>query len=145
MSLKSKSFLNAVDTSYVHHRFVDVAATHYNHISVGLTQLGCVYMWGQCRGQSVTLPMETRFQSMHDVFACFGTPPVTWKPLDVGEFLYAAHVTKLELISICRVKIDDCWDRFYLHQDNKCQMPEIHLHMFLCAFIQCHVIAVNVY
>lgn len=64
-------------------RFVDVAATHYNHISAAMTHMGHVYMWGQCRSQSVTLPMETQFRSMHDVFACFGNPSVTWKPLEV--------------------------------------------------------------
>jgi hypothetical protein len=50
---KETGVLDNVDVSRVNNRFVDVAATHYNHISVGLTQLGCVYMWGQCRGQSV--------------------------------------------------------------------------------------------
>jgi len=65
-------------------RFVDIAAIHYNHISVGVNQMGRVFMWGQCRGQSVTLPTETRFESMNDVFACFAMPAVTYKPLEVG-------------------------------------------------------------
>ena len=67
-------------------RFVEIAATHYNHMSAGITQTGKVYMWGQCRGQSVTSPMDTHFHSIHDVFACFASPPVTWKPLDVGMY-----------------------------------------------------------
>jgi hypothetical protein len=86
--------------TFIAHRFVDIAATHYNHISVGLTQLGCIYMWGQCRGQSITLPMETRFQSMHDVFACFGTPPVTWKPLDVGECFFFRAICDMKLVIV---------------------------------------------
>ena len=42
-------------------------------------------MWGQCRGQSVTLPHLTHFFSTDDVFACFATPAVTWRLLSVGE------------------------------------------------------------
>ncbi len=66
-------------------RFVQVAATHYNHMSSACIQTGKVFMWGQCRGQSVTSPLETHFNSIHDVFACFASPPVTWTTLEVGE------------------------------------------------------------
>lgn len=48
-------------------------------------------MWGQCRGQSVTLPHLTHFSSTDDVFACFATPAVTWRLLSVGE-LVAVHL-----------------------------------------------------
>ncbi|XP_069687800.1 RCC1 and BTB domain-containing protein 1-like [Periplaneta americana] len=64
-------------------RIVDIAATHYTHISAAMTQNSKVYMWGQCRGQSVTSPTETPFTSLHDVFACFATPSVMWKPMEV--------------------------------------------------------------
>ncbi|GFG32082.1 hypothetical protein Cfor_08566 [Coptotermes formosanus] len=64
-------------------RIIDVAATHYNHISAAMTQNSKVYMWGQCRGQNVTSPTETPFTSLHDVFACFATPSVMWKPMEV--------------------------------------------------------------
>ena len=40
------------------------------------------YMWGQCRGQSVVGPTETPFTSLHDVFACFATPSVTYIPME---------------------------------------------------------------
>ena len=66
-------------------RFVEIAATHYNHLSAGLTQNGKVYMWGQCRGQSVTSPMDTRFHSINDVFSCFASPAVSWKMLQLGK------------------------------------------------------------
>ncbi|XP_037292041.2 RCC1 and BTB domain-containing protein 1-like isoform X1 [Rhipicephalus microplus] len=62
-------------------RIVEIAASHYNHISAVMTQTSRVYMWGQCRGQSVTVPTETPFHSIHDVFACFACPTVTWKPM----------------------------------------------------------------
>ena len=38
-------------------RFVDIAASHYNHISSALSQDGKSYMWGQCRGHSITTPI----------------------------------------------------------------------------------------
>lgn len=62
-------------------RVVEIAASHYNHISAAATQTSKVYMWGQCRGQSVTSPTETSFHSIHDVFASFACPAVTWKPM----------------------------------------------------------------
>lgn len=64
-------------------RVVEIAASHYNHISAALTQSSKVYMWGQCRGQSVTSPNETPFHSLHDAFACFASPTVTWKPMEL--------------------------------------------------------------
>nr|XP_006817818.1 PREDICTED: RCC1 and BTB domain-containing protein 1-like [Saccoglossus kowalevskii] len=62
-------------------RFVDIAATHYNHVSASMTQTGIVFMWGQCRGQSITTPTETQFSSVSEVFACFASPSVTYCPL----------------------------------------------------------------
>ncbi|GIY98069.1 RCC1 and BTB domain-containing protein 1 [Caerostris extrusa] len=44
-------------------------------------------MWGQCRGQAVTTPAETPFHSLHDVFACFASPAVTWKPMELDVVL----------------------------------------------------------
>lgn len=64
-------------------RVVEIAASHYNHISAATTQTSKVYMWGQCRGQSVTTPTETPFHSMHEVFACFASPAVTWRPMEL--------------------------------------------------------------
>uniref|UniRef100_A0A2R5L7B3 Putative alpha-tubulin suppressor n=1 Tax=Ornithodoros turicata TaxID=34597 RepID=A0A2R5L7B3_9ACAR len=64
-------------------RIVEVAASHYVHISAAMTQTFKVYMWGQCRGQSVTTLTETPFHSIHDVFACFASPTVTWKPMSL--------------------------------------------------------------
>ena len=39
-------------------------------------------MWGQCRGQSVVIPTETPFISLHEVFSCFATPSVTFCPME---------------------------------------------------------------
>lgn len=60
-------------------RFVEIAASHYSHISASMCQTGKVYMWGQCRGQSITSPHVTRLSSTDDVFAAFSTPPVSWR------------------------------------------------------------------
>lgn len=66
-------------------RIIEIAACHSAHTSAAKTQGGHVYMWGQCRGQSVTLPHLTHFSSTDDVFACFATPAVTWRLLSVGK------------------------------------------------------------
>ncbi|KAK7864423.1 hypothetical protein R5R35_000463 [Gryllus longicercus] len=66
-------------------RVVDVAATHLAHISAAMTQSFRVYMWGQCRGQSVSSPVATPFSSLHDVFACFASPSVMWQPVQVEQ------------------------------------------------------------
>ncbi|XP_076453620.1 RCC1 and BTB domain-containing protein 1-like [Babylonia areolata] len=60
-------------------RCIEVAATHYSHVSAAMTQTGLVLMWGQCRGQSITTPLPTRFTCTDDVFATFSAPPVTWR------------------------------------------------------------------
>ncbi|XP_041357060.1 RCC1 and BTB domain-containing protein 1-like [Gigantopelta aegis] len=60
-------------------RFVEIAGCHYSHISAAVSQSGRVYMWGQCRGQSVTIPMLTRFTCTDDVFATFSSPSISWR------------------------------------------------------------------
>lgn len=62
-------------------RVSDIAALHYNHISVAVGEGGRVYMWGHCRGQSITTPTATPFSNMHDALACYGSPSVMHKPL----------------------------------------------------------------
>ncbi|KAL6039185.1 hypothetical protein STEG23_012209, partial [Scotinomys teguina] len=64
-------------------RIIEIAACHSAHTSAAKTQGGHVYMWGQCRGQSVILPHLTHFCCTDDVFACFATPAVTWRLLSV--------------------------------------------------------------
>ncbi|XP_013130754.1 RCC1 and BTB domain-containing protein 1 isoform X1 [Oreochromis niloticus] len=64
-------------------RIVEIAACHSTHTSAAKTQSGQVYMWGQCRGQSIVLPHLTHFACTDDVFACFATPSVMWRLLSV--------------------------------------------------------------
>lgn len=72
-------------------RVIEIAACHSAHTSAAKTQGGQVYMWGQCRGQSITLPHLTHFACTDDVFACFATPAVTWRLLSVGEIHIAIN------------------------------------------------------
>ncbi|XP_041638287.1 RCC1 and BTB domain-containing protein 1-like [Cheilinus undulatus] len=44
-------------------RVVEVAACHSTHTSAARTQSGQVYMWGQCRGQSIVTPHLTHFMN----------------------------------------------------------------------------------
>ncbi|XP_047433036.1 RCC1 and BTB domain-containing protein 1 isoform X2 [Mugil cephalus] len=82
-------------------RVVEVAACHSTHTSAAKTQSGQVYMWGQCRGQSIVLPHATHFASTDDVFACFATPSVMWRliSMDYDDFLTVAEALKKEFDS----------------------------------------------
>lgn len=62
-------------------RVSDIAALHYNHISIAVGEGGCIYMWGHCRGQSITTPTSTPFSSIHDALACYASPSVMHEPL----------------------------------------------------------------
>ncbi|XP_015608978.1 RCC1 and BTB domain-containing protein 1 isoform X3 [Cephus cinctus] len=62
-------------------RVSDIAALHCNHISVAVGQGGRIFMWGQCRGQSVTRPTATPLATIHEALACYATPSVMHKPL----------------------------------------------------------------
>nr|XP_033804087.1 RCC1 and BTB domain-containing protein 1 isoform X1 [Geotrypetes seraphini]XP_033804088.1 RCC1 and BTB domain-containing protein 1 isoform X1 [Geotrypetes seraphini]XP_033804089.1 RCC1 and BTB domain-containing protein 1 isoform X1 [Geotrypetes seraphini]XP_033804091.1 RCC1 and BTB domain-containing protein 1 isoform X1 [Geotrypetes seraphini]XP_033804092.1 RCC1 and BTB domain-containing protein 1 isoform X1 [Geotrypetes seraphini]XP_033804093.1 RCC1 and BTB domain-containing protein 1 isof len=83
-------------------RVVEVATCHSTYTSAAKTQSGQVYMWGQCRGQSVVLPHLTHFSCTDDVFACFATPSVMWRLLSVEheDFLTVAESLKKEFDSV---------------------------------------------
>ncbi|XP_011298019.1 RCC1 and BTB domain-containing protein 1-like [Fopius arisanus] len=82
-------------------RVSDIAAVHSNHISAALAEGGKVFMWGQCRGQSVTTPTATPLLYLHDVLACYSTPPVMHEPL----VLYAQDETSI--LDCLRQAFDD--------------------------------------
>ncbi|EFN89649.1 RCC1 and BTB domain-containing protein 1 [Harpegnathos saltator] len=62
-------------------RVSDIAALHYNHISAAVGNGGRVFMWGQCRGQSITSPTATPLAHLHEVLACYASSNVMHKPL----------------------------------------------------------------
>ncbi|XP_071085052.1 RCC1 and BTB domain-containing protein 1-like isoform X1 [Haliotis cracherodii] len=100
-------------------RFVEIAASHYTHISAAMSQTGKVYMWGQCRGQSVTSPMLTRFNCVDDVFATFSAPPISWRTYSV-EHVRGSRIAQ----NICKAFDDPVTaDLKFLVEDR-----EIHVH-----------------
>ncbi|XP_029458726.1 RCC1 and BTB domain-containing protein 2 isoform X2 [Rhinatrema bivittatum] len=98
-------------------RVTEIAACHSAHISAARTQSGQVYMWGQCRGQSVVVPHLTHFTCTDDVFACFSTPAVMWRLLIVepDEHLTVAQSLKKEFDNPETADLRFLVDEKYIH------------------------------
>lgn len=60
---------------------LDIAACHYSNISVAMGKDNTVFMWGQCLGQSVTVPIVAPLTCMHSAFLYFAYPRMMHKPL----------------------------------------------------------------
>ncbi|MEQ2181393.1 hypothetical protein GOODEAATRI_011197 [Goodea atripinnis] len=58
-------------------------------------------MWGQCRGQLISLPHLTHFTSTDDVFACFATPSVMWRLvcMEHDDFMTVSEALRKEFDS----------------------------------------------
>lgn len=82
-------------------RMVEIAASHYAHISAAMSETGKVFMWGQCRGQSLTSPMLTKFTCTDDVFSAFSSPLVTWRTYTID------HVKGFSIIESLSKAFDD--------------------------------------
>lgn len=88
---------------FISGRITEIAASHYGHLSACLAHLTstcfmyvhsyALYFikilliisnirWGQCHGQSVVSPIETPFQSLHEVFHGFSHPCITPFPFE---------------------------------------------------------------
>ncbi|XP_063282088.1 RCC1 and BTB domain-containing protein 2 isoform X2 [Pelobates fuscus] len=106
-----------VQVSVDKERIVEIAACHSSHTSACKTQSGQVYMWGQCRGQSVILPYLTHFVCTDDVFACFSTPAVMWRPLSVeaDEHLTVAESLRKEFDNPETADLKFLVDEKYIH------------------------------
>ncbi|XP_067848698.1 RCC1 and BTB domain-containing protein 1-like isoform X2 [Heptranchias perlo] len=98
-------------------RIVEIAACHSTHTSAAKTQGGQVYMWGQCRGQSVILPHLTHFSCTDDVFACFASPAVTWRLLSVeqDDHLTVAQSLHKEFDSLETSDLKFCVEGKFIH------------------------------
>uniref|UniRef100_A0AAZ3RB91 BTB domain-containing protein n=1 Tax=Oncorhynchus tshawytscha TaxID=74940 RepID=A0AAZ3RB91_ONCTS len=98
-------------------RIVEIAACHSTHTSACKTQSGQVYMWGQCRGQSIVLPHLTHFSCTDDVFACFATPSVMWRLLSMehDDFLTVAQSLRKEFDSPETADLKFSVDGKYIH------------------------------
>jgi hypothetical protein len=75
-----------------------------------------MYIFMALTGQNVTIPTETPYTSLHDVFACFATPSVMWKPMEVdadaGEkvtdslkLAFDDPVSKLKFVFVQQLRI----------------------------------------
>ncbi|GAB6032349.1 RCC1 and BTB domain-containing protein 2 [Chamberlinius hualienensis] len=84
-------------------RVVDIAAFHYNYLSAALTQLCQVYVWGQCRGQTVPFPKETLFHSLHEVFYSYSNPPFTYAPIVLDDL----HTPTITINDSLKLAFDD--------------------------------------
>ncbi|KAK1124707.1 hypothetical protein K0M31_006071 [Melipona bicolor] len=62
-------------------RVLDIASSHYNHISVAMGEGNRIFMWGECLGQIITVPILVTVASLHDVFARYASPSVMHQPL----------------------------------------------------------------
>ena len=62
-------------------RVLDIASSHYNHISVAMGEGNRIFMWGECLGQIITVPTLITVASLHDVFAHYASPSVMHQPL----------------------------------------------------------------
>ncbi|PAA69568.1 hypothetical protein BOX15_Mlig017401g2, partial [Macrostomum lignano] len=74
------------------YRVLDIGAAHYSNLSTALVASpngsGCgspntpvVFAWGHSRGQSLSVPVQTRFAELNDAFACLSSPAVTCRRL----------------------------------------------------------------
>lgn len=66
-------------------RIIEIAASPYSHTSAAMSRSGQVYMWGLCRGHTVTVPTMAHLSCTDEVFACFSTPPVMWRMLSIAQ------------------------------------------------------------
>ncbi|XP_005450135.1 RCC1 and BTB domain-containing protein 1 isoform X2 [Oreochromis niloticus] len=98
-------------------RVVEVAACHSTHTSAAKTQSGQVFMWGQCRGQSIVLPHLTHLTNTDDVFACFATPSVMWRlmSMEQDDFLTVAEALRKEFDSPETADLKFSVDGKYIH------------------------------
>ncbi|XP_030056338.1 RCC1 and BTB domain-containing protein 2 isoform X1 [Microcaecilia unicolor] len=98
-------------------RVMEIAACHSAHISAAKTQSGQVYMWGQCRGQSVVLPHLTHVTCTDDVFACFASPAVMWRLLSIepDDHLTVSQSLKKEFDNPETADLKFLVDEKYIH------------------------------
>ncbi|XP_035769864.1 RCC1 and BTB domain-containing protein 1-like, partial [Neolamprologus brichardi] len=98
-------------------RVVEVAACHSTHTSAAKTQSGQVFMWGQCRGQSIVLPHLTHLTNTDNVFACFATPSVMWRlmSMEQDDFLTVAEALRKEFDSPETADLKFSVDGKYIH------------------------------
>nr|BDV49870.1 MAG: RCBTB1-like protein [Metapenaeopsis lamellata majanivirus] len=119
-------------------RIVNIASIYNCSLSAAMTENAKVYLWGYCKGQNVVNPLETELSNLHEVFALWSTPSVTYESLNllsltrssiaqdialslddketvdvtfvVGDKKIGAHRSMLKIRSIYyRTMFNNCW------------------------------------
>lgn len=60
-------------------KVLDIAARHNGSLAVD--ENGCVYIWGQCFNEEITVPTVTAFSNMYDVLL-YNVSYIIYKPLN---------------------------------------------------------------
>lgn len=105
-------------------RVLDIASSHYNHISVAMGEGNRIFMWGECLGQIITAPTLINVASLHDVFARYASPSVMHQPL----LLYGEE-PDMSLTDYFRNAFDD---QARIYEAKKC----IYSTTFLISFLK---------
>ncbi|XP_011060616.1 PREDICTED: RCC1 and BTB domain-containing protein 1-like isoform X1 [Acromyrmex echinatior] len=105
-------------------RWVDIAALH--NISIAVTETGRFYVWGDCRGECISIPIATSSFNVHDTFAHYG-PSIMHKPLILNE--------KLDILGCLGIAFDDSsTSDLKIQVDDKC----IHVHKIILTICSSH-------
>ncbi|CAK9798779.1 RCC1 and BTB domain-containing protein 1 [Anthophora quadrimaculata] len=83
-------------------KILDMAASHYEHISVAINRCHEVFIWGRCLGQIVTVPTVTHLECLHDALACYAPPRIMHESLIVNSEEESAN-----LVDSIREAFDD--------------------------------------
>ncbi|KAK9296481.1 hypothetical protein QLX08_009530 [Tetragonisca angustula] len=61
-------------------RVLDIATSHYHFISVAKNEANQIFMWGQCYGQKILMPMRTTLKCIYYVFTYYASPNIAHQP-----------------------------------------------------------------
>ncbi|CAI4233274.1 unnamed protein product [Auanema sp. JU1783] len=79
----------------------EVGAVHSCNVTAVSNKNGKVFMWGHLRGQTVSVPIETRFRRVDDCFSCFASPAVSFR------MLYFQNSRQKTILDSLKVAFDD--------------------------------------
>ncbi|XP_043513899.1 RCC1 and BTB domain-containing protein 1-like isoform X2 [Frieseomelitta varia] len=61
-------------------RVLDIATSHYHFISVAKSEGNQIFIWGQCYGQQIQIPMLTTLKCLYYAFAYYASPNIMHQP-----------------------------------------------------------------
>ncbi|PIK42305.1 putative RCC1 and BTB domain-containing protein 1 [Apostichopus japonicus] len=116
-------FVNATGATQLPEKlgsFSQVAATNASDFCAALSDAGEVYIWGRCRFAVVKSPWKSELSSLDDAFACYSSPPVTWRPLSIVSAVtkvYGGDV--LTSLKNCLVEDEEIKDITFIVENKK--------------------------